>query len=270
MERLAPAVGVRAATRMWFTVPAAMPRSLLPPPPRGRNAHVELDGRELHSTVWGAGPTVYLVHGWGGRSEQLGAFVAPLVAAGHRVVAFDAPAHGASGPGRFGTSTTIPEFAAALHAAVQAHGRPHAVIAHSMGAAASAFALREGVRPDRLVLLAPPANLRTMLHTFADHLGLGRRVRVGLERAVQRRVGLPFGAFDLPAMAGAVAIPPTLVVHDRDDREVAFSQATSISDAWPDTRLIPTTGLGHRKILRDPGVIDDVVGFVTTPQRRSA
>lgn len=279
VERLAPAVGVRAATRMWFTVPTAMPRALLPTPPRGRNAHVELDGRSLYSTVWGSGPPVYLVHGWGGRSEQLGGFVAPLVAAGYRVVAFDAPAHGASGPGRHGTSTTIPEFAAALHAAVQAHGRPHAVIAHSMGAAAAAFALREGVRPARLVLLAPPADLHAMLRAFADQLGLGRRVRAGLERAVQRQVGLPFAAFDVPAIADAVAIPPTLIVHDRDDREVAFAQAAAIAVAWPDARLVATTGLGHRKLLRDEAVRDDVIGFVAaadgvggggTAERRSA
>ncbi|MFC4944090.1 alpha/beta hydrolase [Pseudonocardia sp. GCM10023141] len=267
VERFAPGIGVRAATRMWFTVPPAMPRSLLPPPPRGRDAHLELDGRMLYSTVWGAGPPVYLVHGWGGRSEQLGGFVAPLVAAGHRVVAFDAPAHGASGPGRFGATSTIPEFASALHAAVLAHGRPHAVIAHSMGATATAFALREGVRPGRLVLLAPMGDPRAMLGAFADQLGLGTRVRAGLERSVQHRIGLPFEAFDVAATAGVVAVPPTLVVHDRGDREVASAESRTIAAAWPGSRLVLTEGLGHRKLLRDAGVLEDVVGFVRAPLR---
>ncbi|MEZ4682380.1 MAG: alpha/beta fold hydrolase [Caldilineaceae bacterium] len=45
---------------------------------------------------WGSGPTVLLVHGWAGRGSQLAPLVAPLVNAGYRVVAFDAPAHGDS------------------------------------------------------------------------------------------------------------------------------------------------------------------------------
>ena len=45
---------------------------------------------------WGEGPIVLLVHGWNGRSTQLGGFVSPLVARGHRVVAFDALGHGDS------------------------------------------------------------------------------------------------------------------------------------------------------------------------------
>lgn len=271
-ERFGPRLGARAAARLWFTVPPAIPRARIPAPPPGRNARVELAGVALHSSVWGAGPPVYLVHGWGGRSEQLGGFVAPLVAAGFTVVAVDAPAHGASGPGRHGRSSTIPEFAATLRAAVEAHGRPHAVIAHSLGATAAAHAVSRGVRPDRLVLLAPVADPRRMLRAFADQLGLGPRVRAGLEREVRRIVGLPFEAFDLPAMARTAHLPPTLVVHDRTDPEVAIAHGRDIARAWPGARLLVTDGLGHRKLLRDRAVLAEVVGFVaaTASERRSA
>jgi pimeloyl-ACP methyl ester carboxylesterase len=271
-ERFAPRLGARAAVRLWFTVPPAIPRARIPALPPGRDARVELAGVALHSTVWGAGPPVYLVHGWGGRSEQLGGFVAPLVAAGFTVVAVDAPAHGASGPGRHGRSSTIPEFAATLRAAVEAHGRPHAVIAHSLGATAAAYALGEGVRPDRLVLLAPVADPRRMLAVFADQLGLGPRVRAGTELQVRRIVGRPFAAFDLPAMARTAHLPPTLIVHDRTDPEVALAHGRDIARAWPGSRLLVTDGLGHRRLLRDSAVLSDVVGFVaaTASERRSA
>ena len=56
---------------------------------------------------WGSGPTVLLVHGWGARGTHLGKLVPPLVAAGYRVVAFDAPGHGQSS----GRSATLPQFA---------------------------------------------------------------------------------------------------------------------------------------------------------------
>ncbi|HET9560049.1 MAG TPA: hypothetical protein VFS70_23170, partial [Actinomycetota bacterium] len=101
LERVAPAAGARWAESLWFTVPNGHGRHDRQAPP-GRPFQVELDGRKIAGEVWGqrpAGgapdradpPAVYLVHGWGGWRWQLDAFVAPLVTAGFRVVAFDAP-----------------------------------------------------------------------------------------------------------------------------------------------------------------------------------
>jgi pimeloyl-ACP methyl ester carboxylesterase len=264
LERVVHPLAVRSAAQAWFTTPPPIPRESLPPLAPGEPARVVFDGRALHAMAWGAGPPVYLVHGWGGRSEQLGGFVAPLVTTGHRVVAYDAPSHGASGPGAFGPrSSTIPEFADALRAAVAAHGAPHAVIAHSMGAAAVAHAMRAGLRPEALVLLAPTAYARWVLDTFVERARIGPWVRRGLERAVVRRVGLPWEAFDVPALAGSLDVPPALVVHDRGDREIGFAHGRAIADAWPGARLLATDGLGHRRLLRDETVIAEVVRFVS-------
>jgi len=263
-ERWAPSLAARFAARAWFTAPPPIPRHRLPALPPGAAAHVELHGRALHAVTWGAGEPVYLVHGWGGRSEQLGGFVAPLVAAGHRVITFDGPSHGASPAGAFGPrSTTIPELADALRAAVAEHGTPHAVIAHSMGAAVAAHAVRTGLRPGALVLLAPAADPRWVLDHFVRQLGAGPRVRAGLERAVVRRIGLPWEAFHMPSLHRSTPVPPTLVVHDRADREVGPEHGRAIADAWPGARLLQTEGLGHRRLLRDPAVTDEAVRFVT-------
>ena len=268
LERWAPSVAVRLATRAWFTIPPPIPRHRLPALPPGAAGRVDLDGRAVHTVTWGdprghQGP-VYLVHGWGGRSEQLAGFVGPLLAAGHRVVAFDAPSHGASPPGAYGPrSTTIPEFADALHAAVAEHGRPHAVIAHSMGAPVVAHAVRTGLRPAALVLLAPTADPRWVLDRFVAHLGGGPRVRAGVERAVARRVGLPWDAFDVPSLHRSVAVPPTLVVHDEADREIGPEHGRAIADAWPGAQLLFTDGLGHHRLLREAPVIGEAVRFVT-------
>jgi pimeloyl-ACP methyl ester carboxylesterase len=263
-ERWAPSLAVRLATRAWFTIPPPIPQDRLPALPPGAAARVELNGRALHAVTWGAGDPVYLVHGWGGRSEQLGGFVAPLVEAGHRVIAFDGPSHGASPAGAYGPrTTTIPELADALRAAVAEHGRPHAVIAHSMGAAVAAHAVRTGLRPATLVLLAPAADARWVLDRFVQQLGAGPRVRAGLERGIVRRVGLPMEAFDAPGLGRSARVPLTLVMHDAADREVGPEHGRAIAEAWPGARLVVTEGLGHRRLLRDPAVIDEAVRFVT-------
>jgi pimeloyl-ACP methyl ester carboxylesterase len=203
------------------------------------------------------------MHGWAGRGEQLGAFVAPLVARGHRVVSFDAPSHGDSAPGAFGPrSTTIPEFADALCAVVAAHGPARAIVAHSMGGTAAATALCDGLRADRLVMLAPMASPAAYARQFAGILGFGERTLRRLIARVERRVGAPMRHFDVPELGRAIAMPPTLIVHDRDDASTPVSDGAAIAAAWTGARLRVTSGLGHRRVLRDPDVVAEVCQFV--------
>jgi len=52
-------------------------------------------------------------------------------------------------------------------------------------------------------------------------------------------------------------------VHCVDDDEILHSQAERTHAAWPGSELLSTEGLGHRRILRDPGVIASVIGFLS-------
>jgi pimeloyl-ACP methyl ester carboxylesterase len=272
LERVAPAAGARWAESLWFTVPNGRHPDRQAPP--GRPFQVEVHGRRVAGEVWGerpdggapdrAGPpVVYLVHGWGGWRWQLDAFVAPLVEAGFRVVAFDALSHGASDPGPEGPGRgTLIEFADALAAVVAANSPAHAVIAHSLGATATAYAVRAGLPVGRLAFIAPMADPLPYTRTFAGRLGFGERVRARLVARIERRVGISMTAFDVPAMARQVATPPLLLVHDRQDAETDWSDSAAIAQSWPDTRLVTTTGLGHRRILRAPAVVAEVTGFV--------
>jgi pimeloyl-ACP methyl ester carboxylesterase len=271
LERVAPGVGARWAEHLWFTVPAARGRRDRQAAP-GRPFQVRVHGRAFAGEVWGGRPAdgdppvVYLVHGWGGWRWQLDGFVAPLVEAGFRVVAFDAPSHGASDPGPSGPGrSTVLELADALAAVVAAMGPAHAVVAHSLGATAAAFALRGGLPVERAAFLAPMADPLPYTRTFAGRLGFGERVRTRLVDRIERRVGLPLSAFDVPAMAEQVATPPLLLVHDRQDAETGWSDSAAIARSWPRCRLVTTGGLGHRRILRAPAVIAEVVEFVAAP-----
>jgi pimeloyl-ACP methyl ester carboxylesterase len=278
LERIAPAAGARWAESIWFTVPGGrgrQDRQALP----GRPFRVVLDGRTIAGEVWGERPAngapgrtdppaVYLVHGWGGWRSQLDAFVDPLVEAGFRVVAFDAPSHGASDPGPEGPGRgTIVEFADALAAVVAAHGPAHAVIAHSLGATATAYAVRAGLPVGRLAFVAPMADPLPYTRTFAGRLGFGEQVRTRMVARIERRVGISLADFDVPAMARQVATPPLLLVHDREDAETGWSDSAAIAQSWPDTRLLTTAGLGHRRILRAPAVVAEVTGFVASRVR---
>jgi pimeloyl-ACP methyl ester carboxylesterase len=269
LERAAPALGARWAERLWFTVPRGGGRRdrLVRP---GRPFRVQVHGRTVAGETWGDGPVVYLVHGWGGWRAQLDAFAGPLAEAGHRVVAFDALSHGDSDPGPSGPGrSNALELAEVLTAVVAAHGPAAALVAHSLGATAAAYAMRDGLAVGRAVFVAPMADPLPYTRTFASRLGFGERVRTRLVRRIERRVGLPLSAFDVPAMARTMATPPLLLVHDRDDAETGWSDSDAIANAWPGARLVTTTGLGHRRILRDPTVVAEVTGFVGSPVARA-
>jgi pimeloyl-ACP methyl ester carboxylesterase len=274
LERVAPTAGATWAERLWFTVPrAGGRRDRLAPP--GRPFAVQVHGRTVAGEVWEEGPgerpVVYLVHGWGGWGDQLDAFVAPLAEAGHRVVAFDALGHGGSDPGPSGPGRgNILELADSLTAVVAAHGPAAAVVAHSLGATATAHAMRGGLAVGRAVFVAPMADPLPYTRTFAARLGFGERIRTRMVRRIERRVGMPLSAFAVPDLARTIAAPPLLLVHDRQDAETGWPDSDAIARAWPGARLVTTTGLGHRRILRDPSVVAEVAGFLGSPLARSA
>jgi pimeloyl-ACP methyl ester carboxylesterase len=253
VERVAPDRAVDLAFRLW-TWTGPRPR-LHPAAAQVLESAQPLvlpsEGKVLGGFAWGSGPAVLLVHGWGGDSAQLSGFVNPLVEEGHRVVAFDLPAHGRN-PGR---TTNVFQAAAAVRAAGDAFGPLHAVVGHSFGALASTVAVAQGMPVKRVVSVASPALPEAVLDGFGALMGLSPRIRDGLYRRLERFAGREFWS--------RLGHPlPALIIHDRDDREIPFRSAEVLASAWPRARLIPTAGLGHNRILRDPHVIAEITRFV--------
>jgi pimeloyl-ACP methyl ester carboxylesterase len=250
--------GAAAAVAEWvfFTPPRARRsrgEALLR---QGIRFEVRSEGRRVVAWRFGRGPAILLVHGWAGRAAQMSAFVAPLVARGHSVVAFDAPGHGDSGRGR----SSAVHFARALRVLASEAGPFHAVIAHSLGAAAVALALRDGFRARRVVFLGPAAAPPAWIRPFARRLGLPDAVVERLRSNSERRLGLPWDELDVPRLATG-RVQPLLVLHDRHDDEVSVADGRAIAAAWSGARLVETEGLGHMRILRDPAVVAESVAF---------
>ena len=257
LAALSPRLAGRYAERLFFTPPRPR-KSRAGLPPGAQRLDVRSRYGRLAAWSWGSGPVVYLMHGWGGRAEQLGGFVTPLVSRGFRVIAVDGPAHGASA----GRRTSGVEMGRALADVIAQHGPARGAIAHSLGAAAVAFAIREGLRVDRLAFVGPPANPLTWVARFGRQLGLSEAVMAELRRHSEERIQARWEDLPLVPMRGLDAPPPLLVVHDRDDREVRSADGAAIAAAWPGARLLETDGLGHRRVLRDPSVVAAVAAFL--------
>lgn len=260
VSRISPPFAALLAERLFLT-PRRHPRPAHERAGlRGARAfEVPAEDGALRAWEWGTeGPRVLLVHGWEGRGTQLIALVEPLVARGFRVVTFDMPGHGDSP----GSLSSFFHFARSMARVAEAVGPLHAIIAHSMGGASTAWALRTSPRPKRLVMIAPPVDIRDFTGPASNALGLNEAATLELERRLGRRFGVP-----LTDVRADLVLPqmttPLLVVHDENDREVPITSGELVARAWPGAILERTRGLGHRRILRDRAVIERVTAFAT-------
>jgi pimeloyl-ACP methyl ester carboxylesterase len=201
----------------------------------------------------GHGPAVLLVHGWEGTHADLDAFVDPLLSRGARVVTLDLPAHGESS----GTRATLPDFATALAELGAEIGPFAAVVAHSVGCPATARAISLGLQTQRVVLVSTPTRYERWAREFASEAGVDPDAVIG--ELIARGIDVP--SLDMAKNVAGFTLP-ALVVHSLDDRVTDAAGSRTVSEAWRGSRLHYVDGLGHSRILRDPGVIAEAVDFL--------
>jgi pimeloyl-ACP methyl ester carboxylesterase len=94
-----------------------------------------------------------------------------------------------------------------------------------------------------------------------------------MQERIEKRIGYRWESFELPQSVARINAR-ALIVHDADDRSVPITSGLALARAWRGAKFVGTKGLGHRRILRDPVVVADVVDFMkdrtvfTPPPRR--
>jgi pimeloyl-ACP methyl ester carboxylesterase len=219
----------------------------------------------VSATAMGDGPTVMLLHGWGGSASDMVPLASAFARGGHRAVVFDMPGHGRS-PGR---ESSLVEFLRAIDAVAGALGVPEIVVGHSFGGAAAVLAITELALPVRgAVLFSPAPGPAYYVERFSRTIGLPADRTAGMMRRVVERVGRPVESLDATVAARSADVP-AVIFHDPADREVPFEFSRQMADAWALSRLVPAPALGHKRILRDPETIAAAVDFaralVATP-----
>lgn len=264
LSQTAPWLAVRVAERLFVTPFRVSPPAREKEWARGAERFsIDSPFGRLAAWSWGSGPrTVLLVHGWAGRGTQLGACVEPLLAQGYRVVAYDAPGHGRS-PGRTSNLLILTET---LKTVAAAQGPLHGVVAHSIGAAAALLALgRQELVAERVVALAPAARMATVVERFGDSTGFTPAVLDRVRDRFESR--LQFSWSQVEPLQFADAGEPSqlsaslLVIHDRNDKEMPYTEGVDLARSYR-AELVLTSGLGHRRLLRDPEVVAKMVSFM--------
>ncbi len=246
-----------------------------PPKTRPKAAHCELtssaDKFELNVAgsracgySWGSGPAIIFCHGWGADAGWFAPYVRALNERGLQVVAFDAPGHGNAARVR----TDMYDFAACIGAAAEwvlaSGGRVQAIVGHSVGGVAAALAMRDwNIDCDRLALISAFTDCNWVADAFIRMTGLPQNIgeRMRSQYANQRRGSLalhPTSVVDMIRHAPA----HVFLAHDKDDTDIPFWHSLVLLEGCRRAQFYSTTGCGHRRVLRNAGLVAALVKFV--------
>lgn len=259
---VAPSLASRLALRL-FSTPHTRARHAVSDEwlESARLFEIPYDGLKLKGYEWGTGSrTVLLVHGWESRGTALRTFVPGLLEQGFRVVAFDGPAHGDSE----GKHTNLRHFGGAILAVIRQLGGIYGIIAHSFGGASSLYALTQlssGISVEKMVLIAMPASMVRIWKEAVHTLGLPARAANQFKLRMEQIGGQSLEEMDAAHSGPSLSHCRFLLVHDKQDTQVAVDNSISLVEKWPHAHLVLTDGYGHFRLMKNPDLLNRVNRF---------
>lgn len=259
LEKLLPSVAYKWYSTIFFT-PV---RYKLPPPEvelalSANQYFIDVDDRKIRVYEWGEGPVVLFVHGWMGRATQFRKLIPDYNAAGYKVIAFDAPAHGQSE----GKQTNPMEFADVIKELSDRYGGFLMILGHSLGGVSILHAINNGVETEKVVMISSPTIDTEILTEFRARINASEKCDQYLQSYISNKFGRPFKEFTASHVISLISGFELLVVHDEEDPEVSMNNPQAIIDKYSGAKLMTTKGLGHTRILKDKAVVGATLEFL--------
>lgn len=216
-------------------------------------------GKNLQLYRWGEGPIVLLTHGWSGRGTQLGLIALELAKAGYQVISFDGPAHGISE----GSKTDLLQFIESIRIIKIKYPKINCYVGHSLGGLASLHAAQMDESIKKVAVIGTPNKISEIVDNFCRMVKASPKVADRIKQHIESVYEYELHEYDSEAAIPGLKERKGLILHDDDDYDVPIHNAREMREAWgANSELIITHGLGHRRILRDPEAITEVVNFV--------
>jgi pimeloyl-ACP methyl ester carboxylesterase len=200
---------------------------------------------------------VLLVHGWSGRGTQLVKIADELIKKGFMIISFDAPAHGKSK----GSFTIMIEFIASILELEKKYGPFEYAIGHSLGGMSILNALKQNFTVKKAVTIGSGDVIQDIIDDFVKILKLKPEYGLRLKDHFETKFVGKMDDYSAYKAAQMVQIP-VLVIHDQNDEDVSVNSAYHIDKHLAHSQLLITEGLGHRKIVGDPAVIEAILKFI--------
>lgn len=210
---------------------------------------------------WGGGgrPVVLLVHGWGGRAEQMAPLAKALADLNYRAVAINVTGHGNSAGDKTAWSHFVNDVAALAH---ELRGPIHALVGHSAGGLAAMVARWRGlVQASRYVCIAAPSYPYPPLEGVRRRLNPPEALLKRYESYLAAELEAEWSQLEACEAFGGLG-DRLMLVYDEKDRFVSHTQADRIASVCQGARVHKTAAHGHTRLLAAPEVHEEVCKFV--------
>ena len=199
---------------------------------------------------------ILLAHGWESNSYRWKDLIEQLKKLNHTIIAIDAPAHGNSGSKTFNALL----YSKCIHVAAKKH-KPHTIIGHSIGGTASTIAINNYNLPSvkNLISLGAPSNLNNIISNYIKLIGINPKVVTAMNRYYLNHFGQLPNFFTIANFSKNIKAKG-LIIHDKKDKIIPFTDALDIKQHYPNSTLIETTGFGHG--LKSEKIYNYIIEFL--------
>jgi pimeloyl-ACP methyl ester carboxylesterase len=262
-------VSPRKAAEAAFTIfctPFAgkLPKKVPPAFHKAERLSIEVNGLTIRGFRWlpekSNGKKILIVHGFRSYSYKFEKYIPLFKKEGFEVVAFDAPAHGASD----GKLINAYIYKKAIKAIESQYGPFYGLMGHSLGGLAASLAFEELPRREnkKLVLIAP-AETERAIRNFFMILPVDEKVKKAFTSLINEITDKPLSYYSVGRAVKNLS-SPVLWVHDQHDTICLFEDVKPLlSLDLPHVTFHITEQLGHNNIYKDDKVCKGIVQFFT-------
>lgn len=217
----------------------------------------EIGEQHIQTYKWsGSKKTVLLLHGWESNTYRWRNLIKMLQEKDFTILAFDAPAHGYS----TGEMLHVPLYAESLRYILNKFN-PEYVVAHSMGGMTILFDHYQ--HPDKhvekIVTVGSPCDFESFMHHYQKILKFNATVWEAMDERLKRVFGFHMHEFKSSLFAENNKVPG-LLFHDKEDKQVLYTESVKVHESWQGSRLVLTEGLGHS--MHQEHVNEEIIEFL--------
>lgn len=204
---------------------------------------------------------VLLLHGFSSTCHKFDKYAMSLIQKGYEVLAFDAPAHGASE----GKTVNAVEYSGMIQKVSEMYGPFDSYIAHSFGGIAICLALEQmpHTHQSKLVLIAPATETTSAIEGALHFLGIkSMKIRNSMDDIIYAKSGNKTEWYSIRRAMKKIHAS-VLWIHDEDDLITPIADAIKVKeDKHAHVQFLFTKTLGHQRIYKDTHVKNSILNFL--------
>lgn len=202
---------------------------------------------------------ILICHGWADTTQSMQTIIKSFVDKGYSVWAMDHVGHGKSEGNESHLFAYIDGLKNAIHTIEYNYAPVIGVVAHSAGAAAVLNLDDDFLKSRKFAVLGIPIKFFESMYNQMEMMGIHHKILTNLLNDLSMSFGLNWQELNPNQHEDKIG-DHFLFVHDKDDEISPFDELKSFLKNCT-SKLIVTEGLGHRKILKDEKVINQLVEF---------